>query len=72
MTDVGSVKAPVVDAVEAARPDAATRFVGGHPDGRLGAGGLAGADADLFVGATWVLTPDPATDPAVFAAVRSW
>ena len=29
--------------------------------------GLAGADADLFVGATWVLTPTGATDPQAFA-----
>jgi len=34
--------------------------------------GLAGAHADLFAGATWVLTPTPRTDPAVFAEVRSW
>ncbi len=32
--------------------------------------GLDGADADLFVGATWVLTPDAAHRPAAFAAVR--
>jgi prephenate dehydrogenase len=34
--------------------------------------GLAGASPDLFVGATWVLTPTGRTDPAVFAEVRSW
>ena len=28
--------------------------------------------ADLFVGATWVLTPTGRTDPQVFAAVRAW
>jgi prephenate dehydrogenase len=72
VTDVGSVKAPVVAAVEAARPDAAMRYVGGHPMAGSEQEGLAGAHADLFAGATWVLTPTPRTDPAVFAEVRSW
>ncbi len=72
VTDVGSVKAPVVAAVEAARPDLAPRFVGGHPMAGSEQEGLAGAAADLFVGATWVLTPTSRTDPGVFAAVRSW
>jgi prephenate dehydrogenase len=33
-------------------------------------GGLDGADADLFVGATWVLTPTDRTDASVFSTVR--
>jgi prephenate dehydrogenase len=72
VTDVGSVKAPVVAAVEASRPDAAPRYVGGHPMAGSEQEGLAGASPDLFVGATWVLTPTGRTDPAVFAEVRSW
>lgn len=72
VTDVGSVKAPIVTAVEAARPDAAARYVGGHPMAGSEQEGLAGASADLFVGATWVLTPTGRTDPAVFAELRSW
>ena len=63
VTDVGSVKAPVVDAVEAARPDLAARFVGGHPMAGSEQEGLDGASADLFVGATWVLTPTAAHRP---------
>ncbi len=72
VTDVGSVKAPVVAAVEAARPDASARYVGGHPMAGSEQEGLAGASADLFVGATWVLTPTGRTDPEVFAELRSW
>jgi prephenate dehydrogenase len=72
VTDVGSVKAPVVATVEAARPDLAARFVGGHPMAGSEQEGLAGASADLFVGATWVLTPTGRTDPQVFAEVRAW
>src|SRR6266700_633499 len=52
VTDAGSVKAPVVAAVEEARPDLAPRFVGGHPMAGSEQDGLDGADADLFVGAT--------------------
>jgi prephenate dehydrogenase len=72
VTDVGSVKAPVVAAVEAARPTDASRYVGGHPMAGSEQEGLAGASADLFVGATWVLTPTGRTDPEVFAALRTW
>jgi len=72
VTDVGSVKAPVVATVEAARPELAARFVGGHPMAGSEQEGLAGASADLFVGATWVLTPTERTDPQVFAEVRAW
>jgi prephenate dehydrogenase len=72
VSDVGSVKAPVMRAVEAAQPaGAAARFVGGHPmAGSAGEEGIEGADADLFDGATWVLTPTATTDPAAFTAVR--
>ena len=74
VTDVGSVKAPVVAAVEAARPDLAARFVGGHPMAGSEQEGLAGASADLFVGATWVLTPTGAHRPAGVrrGARRGW
>ena len=70
ITDVGSVKAAVVDAVRAARPNLASRFVGGHPMAGSEQDGLDGADADLFAGATWVLTPTGDTDPAAHTAVR--
>ena len=43
------------------------------PDGRLGAGGPRRRDADLFVGATWVLTPDRrAPTRRCSPTVRSW
>jgi prephenate dehydrogenase len=72
VTDVGSVKAVVVEGVEAARPGAAARFVGGHPMAGSEQDGLDGADADMFVGATWVLTPTPTTDPVMFEIVRDF
>jgi prephenate dehydrogenase len=71
VTDVGSAKGAVVAAVEAERPDAAPRFVGGHPMAGSEQDGLEGADADLFVGATWVLTPTERTSEDAFQAVRT-
>jgi len=65
VTDVGGVKASVVSAVDH------ERFIGGHPMAGSEQGGVDGADPDLFVGATWVLTPTPTTDPRVYALVHS-
>jgi prephenate dehydrogenase len=69
VTDVGSVKAPVVVEVERARPDASARFVGGHPMAGSEQEGVDGADATLFVGSTWVLTPTPGTDEGAYTLV---
>jgi prephenate dehydrogenase len=65
VTDVGSVKAAICAAVDHAR------FVGGHPMAGSELDGLDGAQADLFEGAVWVLTPAAHTDDAVFATVAS-
>jgi prephenate dehydrogenase len=65
VTDVGSVKAPIVGAV------GDPRFVGGHPMAGSEQEGLDGASADLFEGAAWVLTPDAGTDEAAYATVRT-
>jgi prephenate dehydrogenase len=71
VTDVGSVKEAVVAEVERLRPDAVNRFVGGHPMAGSEQDGIDGADPDLFVGATWVLTPTATTDPTAFTTLRS-
>jgi prephenate dehydrogenase len=65
VTDVGSVKSPVA----AALPH--SRFVGGHPMAGSEAHGVAGSRAEMFQGATWVLTPTDATDPGAQALVHS-
>ena len=65
ITDVGSVKGPLLAAGD--RP----RFVGGHPMAGSEQVGIEGASAELFFGATWVLTPTPSTDPAAYAQVRT-
>lgn len=53
VTDVGSTKRPLVEAIEDAR------FVGGHPLAGAETSGVRHARADLFDGATWYLTPSP-------------
>jgi prephenate dehydrogenase len=65
VTDVAGVKAPIVKAITD------PRFVGGHPMTGSEQEGLDGADAELFEGATWVLTPTSTTDPAAYARLRT-
>lgn len=65
VTDVGSVKAPVVAAVDD------PRFLGGHPMAGSEQEGLDGANPNMFAGAVWVLTPTDATDDQALADVRS-
>ncbi len=65
MTDVAGVKAPL--AAQLAQPG----FVGGHPMAGSEQVGIDGADPDLFVGATWVLTPTATTDPDGYARLQS-
>ncbi len=65
VTDVAGVKGPVVGRVTD------PRFVGGHPMAGSEQEGVDGSDAEMFQGATWVLTPEPHTDPVAFASVRS-
>lgn len=65
VTDVGSVKAPIVGAVND------RRFVGGHPMAGSEQEGVAGARADLFQNAVWVLTPTDDTDDDSLVQIRS-
>ncbi|WP_016700050.1 prephenate dehydrogenase [Actinoalloteichus spitiensis] len=66
LTDVVSVKEPVLRAVETHAPGA--RYVGGHPMAGTASSGWHAGDARLFAGAAWVVTTDEA-DPAVWAEV---
>lgn len=65
VTDVAGVKGPIAAAVDS------PRFVGGHPMAGSEQEGLDGADADLFIGATWVLTPTGDTSADAYALVQS-
>jgi prephenate dehydrogenase len=65
VTDVSSTKRPLA-AVEDAR------FVPGHPVAGGATGGPRRAAADLFDGATWFLSPTPATEPERLARVEAF
>lgn len=65
VTDVGSVKASVVAAVDD------PRFIGGHPMAGSEQLGVEGSTPTLFQGAAWVLTPVAGTDSDHYATVAA-
>ncbi len=70
VTDVGSVKAPVLLALQDLPLEQKQRFVGGHPMSGSEQDGLAGASATLFQDAIWVTTPTFDTAPESLARVN--
>ena len=65
VTDVGSVKSGVAAAIDDAR------FIGGHPMAGSELEGFDGADASMFEGAVWVLTPSATTADNTFSRVAA-
>jgi prephenate dehydrogenase len=65
VTDVAGVKG----SISASLRD--PRFVGGHPMAGSEQEGVDGASPDLFVGATWVLTPTEGTSPEAYSEASS-
>jgi prephenate dehydrogenase len=65
VTDVGSAKGAVAGAVDD------PRFIGGHPMAGSELEGPDGADAAMFAGAVWVLTPTPTTADETFSTVAA-
>lgn len=72
VTDVGSVKGSVVSVLEPLFAGAGVPFVGSHPMAGSEQTGIAAARADLFAGATCILTPTPQTQPAALARVQAF
>ncbi len=70
VTDVGSVKRYVLDAVEPLLPGGVS-FVGAHPIAGTEASGVAAATADLFRGRRCVITPGPRSDAEAVSQVRA-
>ena len=64
VTDVGSVKGQVIEAVIQAVGEVPPGFVPGHPVAGSERHGVAAADADLFTAHKVILTPLPQTDAA--------
>ena len=69
VTDVGSVKAPVLVAARAA--GLGGRFVGGHPMAGTERSGFAAADPALLDGAAWVLCVEEDTDVSAWLTVAT-
>ena len=74
VTDVGSVKGPVVDALAPVFEQTGRgRFVGSHPMAGSEQSGLEAARADLFAGTVSLVTPHPgASEETVQAAAALW
>lgn len=71
LTDVGSVKANVVETLPGLLPEG-VEFVGSHPMAGSHLRGPEHARADLFEGATCVVTPKPAQDPAAVERIEGF
>ncbi len=69
ITDVGSVKSPILAAGDAAFPDG--RFVAGHPVAGRERSGPGAARPDLFEQANWIVTPSARTDPQAVERVSA-
>jgi len=69
VTDAGSTKSAIVKAASESLRRA--HFLGGHPMAGKESRGVAAADADLFRGRTWILTPAGAA-PEPAAEFRKW
>lgn len=70
VTDVASVKGPIVDTLQRCIPEG-VHLVGGHPMAGSHETGAAHASADLFVGATYLLTPTTHTDPDAYRRLHT-
>ena len=66
VTDVGSVKQPVLEAWRQRHP----RFVASHPMAGTAQAGVDAGVLNLFRGRPWIATPDAQTDPIALDQVR--
>jgi len=71
ITDAGSTKREIVAACDALTPESCC-FIGGHPMAGSEQTGVDAARADLFMGATWVLTPSACTDLAALSRMTEF
>ena len=70
LTDAASVKGSIVDAMQECAADG-VHVIGGHPMAGSHEAGAAHASAELFVGATYLLTPTEDTDPAAYRRLHN-
>ena len=67
VTDVGSVKQPVLEVWRSLHP----RFVASHPMAGTASAGVEAGQAGLFRGRPWIATPEAGTDPTAVEVVRT-
>ena len=72
VTDVGSTKRGIVAVAGRLAVESPRRFVGSHPMAGSEKSGYAVARADLFQGATVIVTPTDASEPAAVKAVTTF
>lgn len=70
LTDVASVKGRIVEELQQAAPEG-VHVIGGHPMAGSHETGAAHASAELFVGATYLLTPTTHTDPQAYQRLHA-
>jgi len=70
VTDVGSVKQPVIDAAHRLLSKS-TCFIGGHPMTGSELSGLDGADAFLFENSLYILCPDESVDAKQYSILET-
>ena len=68
LTDVGSVKAPLVKEIERLLPDN-IHFIGSHPIAGSEKSGFEASYPDLFEGANCIVTRTPKTDPTTLECI---
>lgn len=71
VTDVGSTKAEIVRDASAVTPERCS-FIGGHPMAGSEQAGVEAAFPDLFLGATYVLTPSDNADVMALAKLATF
>ncbi len=69
--DTCGIKGPVCRALAGVENGRGWTFVGGHPMAGKEVSGFANSDADLFKGASMILTPAPGTDEALLDRLRA-
>lgn len=72
ITDVGSVKSPIIDAARRQPPNLLSRIVPGHPIAGSEQHGVQAANADLFLRHKVILTPLPETHGASLAKLTAF